>query len=93
MKHTPIPCVTCILCDIAYTIYKAIKHGNQQMEYAWYLDITPNRMFSLGNYPVSGKDGLPLCEPHGRQLELKEIVLYDKIAPEKSPPDHCWVCT
>ena len=45
---------------------------------AWYLDITPNQIFSLYEYPVSGKNGLPLCEEHGKQLELKEVLLYDK---------------
>jgi hypothetical protein len=47
---------------------------------AWYLDLTPNKMFSLYDYPISGKDGLPLCEQNGRQLELKEVVLYDEEA-------------
>jgi hypothetical protein len=60
--------------------------------YAWYLDITPNQMFSLGEYPIPGKDGLPLCELHGRQLELKEVILFDQDATKLSPPDHCWVC-
>ncbi len=71
------------------------KHMNYSTkgDFAWYLDITPNQMFSLYDYPVSGKDGLPLCELHGRQLELKEVVLYDNDASEKYPPDHCWVCT
>ena len=62
------------------------------MKFAWFLDITPNRMFSLYEYPIPGKDGLPLCEQHGKQLEQKEVVVYDKEASEKSPPDHCWVC-
>ena len=62
------------------------------MIYAWYLDLTPNHMFSLYGYPIPGKAGLPLCEQHGLQLELKEVVLYDEVATEKSPPDHCWVC-
>ena len=59
---------------------------------AWYLSITPNRVFSLYEYPVSGKNGLPLCEEHGKQLELKEVVLYDKKVTEAQPPDHCWIC-
>ena len=29
---------------------------------AWYLDITPNQMFSLYEYSVPGKNDLPLCE-------------------------------
>jgi hypothetical protein len=62
------------------------------MIYAWYLDLTPNRMFSLYAYPIPGKDGLPLCEQHGRQLERKEVLLYDEEATEISPPDRCWVC-
>jgi len=60
--------------------------------FSWYLDITPNRMFSLYEYPVLGKDGLPLCQKHGKKLELKEVVVYDKEATETYPPDHCWVC-
>ena len=60
--------------------------------FAWYLDSTPNQMFSLYDYPIAGKAGLPLCVEHGRQLELKEVVLFDKQATELAPPDHCWVC-
>jgi hypothetical protein len=30
-------------------------------------------MFSLYDYPIPGKDGLPLCELHGTQLESKEV--------------------
>ena len=62
------------------------------MTFAWYLDITPNQMFSLYDYPILGKDGVQLCEQHGRQLELKEVVVYDREAMEIAPPDHCWVC-
>jgi hypothetical protein len=47
---------------------------------------------SLYDYPISGKTELPLCAEHGRQPELKELVLYDKLATELVPPDHCWVC-
>jgi hypothetical protein len=61
-------------------------------EFAWYLDITPNHMFSLYKYPIVGKTGLPLCELHGNQLELKEVALYDEEASHLSPPDHCWIC-
>jgi hypothetical protein len=46
-----------------------------EINYAWYLDLTPNRMFSL---PIPGKDGLPLCQQHGRQLEVKEVMFQDK---------------
>jgi hypothetical protein len=61
--------------------------------FAWYLDLTPNRMFSdFYAYPIPGKSGLPLCKEHGRQLELKEVVVYDEDATQVSPPDHCWVC-
>jgi len=49
-------------------------------------------MFSLYDYPIPGKEGLPVCEQYGRQLEMKEVVLYDEEATEASPPDHCWVC-
>ena len=41
-------------------------------KFAWYLDITPNQMFSLYEYLIPGKTGLPLCEEHGRQLELQD---------------------
>jgi len=58
---------------------------------SWYPDITPNQMFSLYVYPISGKCGLPLCEKHGRHLEQKEVVILDKEATEASHPDHCWV--
>jgi hypothetical protein len=61
-------------------------------KYAWFPDITPNAMFSLYEYPISGKSGLPFCEEHGKQLAIKEVVLYDKEAPELSPLDYCWVC-
>jgi hypothetical protein len=62
------------------------------IEFAWYLDITPNHMFSLYEYPIIAKAGLPLCELHGNQLELKEVVLYDEEATLLAPTDHCWVC-
>ena len=61
--------------------------------FAWFLDITPNAMFSLYQYPIPGKNGLPLCEEHGQQLELKEVVLYKREVTEIAPLDHCWVCT
>ena len=60
--------------------------------FAWYLDITPHKMFSLYDYPIQGKDGLPLCQEHDHQLEMKEVVIYDKEATEKSLPEHCRVC-
>jgi len=50
------------------------------MKYAWYLDLTTNKMFSLYDYPIPGKEGLPVCEQYGRQLEMKEVVLYDNEA-------------
>jgi hypothetical protein len=54
-------------------------------ENAWYLDITPNEMNSFGDFPIPGKDGLPLCEKHGRQLKLKEVVVCDQEATEILP--------
>jgi hypothetical protein len=61
--------------------------------FAWYLDLTPNQMFSaFYAYPIPGKTSLPLCPEHGRQLELKEVGVYDDDATMVSPPDHCWVC-
>ena len=64
----------------------------QKTTYGWYLDITPNHMFSLDGYPVDEKRGLPLCGKHGNQLEQKELVLFDGEVTEASPPDHCWLC-
>jgi len=60
-------------------------------KYALYLDITPNQMFSLYDYPIAGEIGLPLCVEYGQLLELKEVVLYDKQSTELAQPDHCWV--
>jgi hypothetical protein len=65
---------------------------DSERRFAWYLDITPNRKFSFGGYPTPGKDGIPLCQEHGRQLEMKEVVIYDAEASEAYPPDHYWVC-
>ena len=45
-------------------------------------------MFSLSKYPIRGKAGLPLCELHDRQLEMKEVVMYDREATGIEPPDH-----
>jgi hypothetical protein len=50
-------------------------------QFSWYLDLTPHQMFSLYDYPVPDKDGLPLCQQHGHQLEMKEVALFDKEAP------------
>ena len=61
-------------------IYLEVMEYSTEKKYAWYLDITPNQMFSLYDYPIPGKGGLPLCELHGQQLESKEVVLYDKEA-------------
>ena len=66
--------------------------NNLMKKFTWYLDITPNEMFSLSDYPVSGKNGLPLCEKHGKKLEMLEVVIFDREATELSKPDHCWVC-
>jgi hypothetical protein len=66
--------------------------GEAYIQFAWYLDITPNEMFSLDEYPIVGKRGIPLCQEHGRQLEMKEVVVLDRIATEIAPPEHCWVC-
>jgi hypothetical protein len=61
--------------------------------FAWYLDLTPNQMFSaFYAYPLPGKIGLPLCQEHGRWLDLKEAVVYDDEATQISTADHCWVC-
>ena len=49
--------------------------NNSRSMFAWYLDITPNEMFSLYDYPIPGKSGLPLCQEHGKQLEIMEIVV------------------
>jgi hypothetical protein len=49
-------------------------------------------MFSPYKYRIFRKAGLPLCELHGNQLEVKEVVLYDEEATQLAPPDHCRVC-
>jgi hypothetical protein len=49
-------------------------------------------MFSLYEYTIIGKVGLPLYELHGNQLVLKEVVFYDEEATHLSLPDYCWVC-
>lgn len=36
-------------------------------------------MFSLGKYPIAGKDGLPLCEEHGRLPQMKEVVVIGNV--------------
>ena len=61
-------------------------------QFSWYLDITPNQMFSIDGYPIEGKRGLPLCKEHGNMLEQKEVVLFDGETSNASHPDHCWVC-
>ena len=66
--------------------------SDSQSMFALYLDITSNQMFSLYDYPIPGKSGLPLCQEHGKQLEMKEVVVLDQTATELAPPDHCWVC-
>ena len=55
----------------------------------WYLDITLNEMFSPYDHPIPGKDGLPLCEKHGKKLEMLEVVIIDREATDLSPPNHC----
>jgi len=51
-------------------------------KYNWYLDIKPNEMFSQYDYPIQGKDGLPLCKVHGKKLEMLEVVIIDGEATE-----------
>ena len=48
-------------------------------------------MFSLYDYPIVGKAGLPLCELHGNQLELKEVVLNAEDATMLAQPVLCWI--
>jgi hypothetical protein len=61
--------------------------------FAWYLDLTPNQMFSdFYAYPLPGKSGLPLCQEHNQWLKLKETVVYDEEATRVSIANHCWVC-
>ena len=73
-------------------VYTNSKMGEVDFQFAWYIDITPNQMFSLYDYPIPDKNGLPLCQEHGKQLEMKEVVVLDSIATELAPPDLCWVC-
>jgi hypothetical protein len=60
--------------------------------FSWYLDLTLNEMFTLDEYPISGKRGIPLCQRHGRQLEMKEVVVLDREATNIMPPNNFWVC-
>jgi len=46
----------------------------------------------VDDYPVEEKRCLPLCREYGKQLEQKEVVLFDDEATEAAPPDHCGVC-
>jgi hypothetical protein len=64
------------------------KESPMPSAFAWYLDLTPNQMFSLYAYPIPGKRGLPLCQEHGQWLELKEAVVYDEEATRVSTADH-----
>jgi hypothetical protein len=59
-------------------VYTNIKMGEETVRYAWYLDITPNEMFSFDGYLIAGKRGIPLCQEHGRQLEMKEVVVSER---------------
>ena len=61
-------------------------------KFYWYLDITPNEMFSLYDYPIQGIDGLPLRKVHGNKFEILEVVIFDREATELSAPNQCWVC-
>ena len=66
--------------------------SNNDFKFGWFLNLTPNQMFSLHDYPIEGKCSLLLCQEYGRQFEMKEVVLYDLVATEAFPPDYCWVC-
>jgi len=57
-------------------------------KYAWYLDITPNQMLSLDDYPIPGITCLPLCVGHVRRLKQKEILLLDKAATDAEKINH-----
>ena len=61
----------------AKSIYTNTMTEQSGKQFSWYLDITPNQMFSLYDYPIEEKRGLPLCGEHGNQLEQKEVVLFD----------------
>lgn len=76
--------------DSRYILFGMGKQADRH--FGWYLDITPNQMFSFDGYPIEGKRGFPLCKKHGKQLEVKEVVIFDREATDASPPDYCWVC-
>jgi predicted DNA-binding protein YlxM (UPF0122 family) len=48
-----------------------------ESQFGWYLDIISNEMFSLEDYPIPYKRGIPLYQRHGCQLEMKEAALYN----------------
>jgi len=54
--------------------------------FAWYLDITPNEMFSFGDFSIADKRSIHMCQEHGMQLEMKEVVVLDQIATEMISP-------
>jgi len=59
------------------SIYKWAIGSCDDFKFGWYLAIAPNEMFSLYEYPVPGKSGVPLCQEHVRQLESKYVLLFD----------------
>jgi hypothetical protein len=49
--------------------------------FAWYLDITPNQMFSdFYGCPIPSLRGLPLWQEHGKQLEQRLVSQYEESA-------------
>jgi len=46
-------------------------------------------VLSSYDYPILGESKSPLCQELGRQLEMKEVVLFDRSAAEAFPPGHC----
>jgi hypothetical protein len=67
----------CIALKGLFGLFYSVM-GEVNIQFAWYIDITPNEMFSLYDYPIPGKNGLPLCQEHGKQLEMKEVVVLDQ---------------
>jgi hypothetical protein len=50
----------CVALKGWFGLYYSVM-GEVNIQFAWYIDITPNQMFSLYEYLIPGKSGLPLC--------------------------------
>jgi hypothetical protein len=73
--------------ESVYT-YSEYFWNQSDITFACYLAITSNEMFSFDDYPITGKRGIPICQEHDKQFELKEVVMLDRVATELAPSDY-----